>query len=122
MPGERLVFPQSFEAEHDVVEPTCAVGHVDLGDDAAIAEEAHAQAMGVGHREDVDRLPALGGAIRHLIERGGGVGRSANDRGRQCRDRKGARHVCAEFAAETEVHAPREVYHDVSFPFYSVIH
>ena len=96
MAGERLVFLQGFETERDVVEPTGAVGHVDLGNDAAKTQEAHAQAVVVGHREDVDRLPALRGAIRRVIERGGGIGRSARDRGRQCRgDRKGAHHVSA---------------------------
>jgi hypothetical protein len=31
-------------------------------------------------------------------------------------------HVCAEFAVEAEAHVARKVYHDVSFPFCSVIH
>jgi hypothetical protein len=118
MPGERLVFLQGFEAEHDVVESTCAVGHVDLGDDAAKAEEAHAQAVVVGHGEDVDRLPTLRRAIRRVIERGGGVGRPARDHGRQGRcDRTGTRHVCAEFAVAAEARLDREVSHDISFPF-----
>jgi len=67
MAGERLVFLHGFEAQHDVVEPTCAVRHVDLGDDAAKAEEAHAQAMVVCHRKNVDHLPALRGAILRVI-------------------------------------------------------
>ena len=98
MAGQRLVVPQASEAERDVVEPARAVGHVDFGDDSAVAEEAHAHTVIVGHREDVDRLPALRRAIRRLIERGGGVGRSAGDGGRQGRgDPEGARYVRAQF-------------------------
>ena len=81
MAGERLVFPQTVEAEHDIVEPARAVGHVNFGDDAAQAQETHAQAVVVGHREDLDRLPALRRAVRRVVQRGG-VGRSTRDRGR----------------------------------------
>ena len=70
MRAERLVFVQGLRAKPDVVEPACPVGHVDFGDDAAIAEEAHAQAVVVGHGVDVDRLAALRGAVRLVIERG----------------------------------------------------
>ena len=113
MTGECLVVPQGSEAERDVFGPAGTVGRVDLGDDAAVAQEAHAQAVVVSHRKDVDGLPALRRAVRRVIERGGGVGRSARDRGCQRRhDRKGTRELCA--AARAEV--PREVCHDIPFP------
>ena len=82
MAGERLVFPQIVEAEHDIIGPARAIGHVDFGDHTAQAQETHAQAVVVGHREDLDRLPALRGAVRRVVERGGGVRRSAGDRDR----------------------------------------
>src|SRR6266404_6519935 len=119
MAGERLVLAQSSEAEHDVVEAARAVGHVDLGDDAAIAQKTHMQAVLVGHRVDVDRLPILRRAVRRMIERGSSVGRSARHHGRQCRsDRNGADHVCAEFAAEAKAYVAREIYHDNFAPFW----
>src|SRR5208283_3671177 len=86
-------------------------------------QETHAQAVVVGHREDVDRLPALRGAILRLIEGGGSVGRSVRARRRQCRgDRKGAHHVWDELAVEAEALVARRVYHDISLRFCSVIH
>ena len=119
MAGERLVLAQSSQAEHDVVEAARAVGRVDLGDDAAIAQKTHTQAVLVGHRVDVDRLPILRRAVRRMIERGGSVGRSARHHGRQCRrDRKGADHVCAEFAVEAKAYVACEVYHDNFAPFW----
>ena len=93
-PGSVSYSRKRSEAEHDIVGPARAVGRVDFGDDAAKAQETHAQAVVVGHREDLDRLPALCGAVRRAVERGGGVGRSARDRGRKCRsNRKGACNV-----------------------------
>ncbi len=74
--------------------------------------------MVVGHREDVDREPALRAAIRSLIEGGGGALRSARDHSRQCRgDCKGGRHVGAEFADEAEARVARELCHDISLTF-----
>jgi len=114
MAGQRLVFLQGSETEHDIVGPTRAVGYVDLGDDTAEAEEAHAQAAVVGHREDVDRLSILRGAVRRVIERRGPAEVSSPDHRRQCRgDGKGACRARTAFALEAE--AACEVYHGISF-------
>jgi hypothetical protein len=121
MAGERLVFPQCSEAEHDIVEPARAVGGVDLGDDAAVAKKPHAQPMLVGHRVDLDRLPVLRHAIGRMVQRGGGVHRSARDGG-HCRGaRKDSGQACAEFAAAADEHLARQVYHDIFVPFCRVI-
>ena len=114
MAGQRLVFLQGSETEHDIVGPTRAVGYVDLGDDTAEAEEAHAQAAVVGHREDVDRLSILRGAVRRVIERRGPAEVSSRDHRRQCRgDGKSAYRVRTAFALDAE--AACEVYHGISF-------
>jgi len=114
MAGQRLVFLQGSETEHDIVGPTRAVGYVDLGDDTAEAEEAHAQAAVVGHREDVDRLSILRGAVRRVIERRGPAEVSSRDHRRQCRgDSKGVCRVRTAFALHAE--AACEVYHGISF-------
>ena len=51
---------QVAKAEHDVVGPSGPVGRADLGDDAAITEEAHDEAAVVGQGEDLDSLAGLG--------------------------------------------------------------
>ena len=73
MARQRLVFLQRSETERKVVEPARAVGHIDLGDDAAIAEEAHAQSVVVGHRVDFDCVSVPCGPVGRMIERPGGV-------------------------------------------------
>src|SRR5215831_5463046 len=79
MAGERLVIPQGFEAERDVVEPARAIGHVDFGNDAGIAEKAHLEPVVVGHRVDVDRLAVQCRAIGCAVECRGGIGCSTCD-------------------------------------------
>ena len=117
MAGERLVFPQIVEAEHDVVEPAGAIGHVDLGNDAAQAQETHAEVVVVGHRDDLDRLPALRGAVRCVVERSGSAGRSAREPGRQCcGDRTGAPLACAGLALQVKAHATGQVCNNIPVP------
>jgi hypothetical protein len=118
MAGQRLVFSQGIEPEHDIVEPAGAVGYVDLGNHAAQAQEAHAQAVVVGHREDLDRLPALRRAVRRAVEPGGGTGRCARDRGRECcSDCAGAPLARGGLALQAEAYAAGQAGHDIPFPF-----
>ena len=114
MRAERLVVVQVSQAEHDVVGPSGPVGRVELGDDAAIAEEAHDEAVVVGHGVDLNRLAGFGGAVGCVLERGGGAGRVTGHRGCQCRaDRGGARQGGVAFGVGA-------VAHDISFPSFSV--
>ena len=117
MAGKRLVVPQVSQTERDVVEPAGAVGYLDLGDDAAITQKSHTQPMVVGQREEVDRLPALRGAIGLAVECRCGASHGVGDRGCNYHgDRKRPVRGGSGLAAATEACIVGEADHDVSFP------
>ena len=67
MAGEIAV--EVGKAQHHVGEPAVAIGHVQLGDDAAIVRDPRAQAGAIGQAVERCRL-AAGGAERLLIDHG----------------------------------------------------